>query len=105
VRAQYAVAYLLTLGIALVLGRTLAVFAGIEPMGTWFSFLIVSALAALLVWAGFVIEEPLIWARMPGREPKLPAWIGQPQSARLAGFAPPPASLGLAVGVFSAMLL
>ncbi len=104
-RALYAVAYVVTLGVALVLGRTLAAFAGVGPMGGSVSFGIVLGCAALLVWAGFVFEDPLIWARMPGREPKLPSWIGQPRNPRLAGFAPPPASLGLAVGLFSALML
>ena len=102
-RALYAVAYVATLGIALALGRTLAAFAGIEPMGSSLSFVIVLACAALLVWVGFVFEEPL-WARMPGREPKLPSWIGQTRSTLLAGVAPPPASLGLALGLLSAMM-
>lgn len=105
VRALYAVAYVATLGIALALGRTLAAFAGIEPMGSSLSFVIVLACAALLVWVGFVFEEPFFWVRMPGREQKLPSWIGQSRSTLLAGFAPPPASLGLALGLLSAMML
>ena len=104
-RALYVVAYVVTLGIGLTLGRTLAVLAGLEPMGTSLSFAIVLACAGLLVWAGFALEEPFIWSRMPGREPKLPSWIGQPRNSLLAGFAPPPGSLGLAVGLCSAMLL
>lgn len=103
-RALYAIAYLVTLGVAFVLGRTLAAFAGVGSSGSPAIFVLVLACVAVLVWLGFVFEEPLIWARMPGRDSRVPSWIGQPRSPRLAAAAPPPASLGLAIGLFSALL-
>lgn len=104
-RALYAIAYLMTLGAALVLGRVLARSAGVEAQGSALSFFAVVALAGGIVAAGFLLEEPLFWSRIRESGTKVPCWIGQPRSALLAGLAPPPASLGLAVGMVSAMLV
>ena len=104
-RALYIVAYIVVLVVALALGRLLAAFVGIEPMGSSLSFFIVLACAALVMWVGFVFEEPHIWERVPERTQKPPSWIGESRSTLLIGFAPPPASLGLALGLLSAMVI
>jgi hypothetical protein len=104
-RALYSVAYLVALSLCLTLGRAVAILFGIHPEGSAGSFLGVAVAATFAVGAGFFVEEPLLWARFPGREAARSQSVGESRGTLLTGFAPPPMSLGLALGMFSSLVI
>lgn len=104
-RALYSTAYLAALLLCVALGRMLTTFAGIHPGGSSAGFFGVVAAAGVVLCVGLFVEERLLWARVPGREAERPEFIGKSRGTLLTGFAPPPVSLGLALGMFSSLVM
>jgi len=74
----------------------------IGDSGVAFAVVGVSALAIGL--AGSVVEERALWRGRLSRRREAPGWIGEPRSQLLASAAPPPLSLGFALGLLSRFL-
>lgn len=99
--ARYLGCASVSLYVGVLMSRSLVPLLG-GHTGFAFSTLIFSALAVLFV--GSILEERALWRGSLSRSEDMPDRVGKPDSVLLGGAAPPPLSLGLALGLLSRLL-